>query len=234
MLTERVCRSEWAGIMNLWVKCDGDDDFHAGLLLGYSHAQWAMIKSRSGLWNANGRIAHPSAWRKRLPGLQVRRYEYRPRYQTSQTLWITFEKAGVDIPLVRDIIPDDLESLQKIRNYHLRMEGGRQHYARYSPEVTRLLKEVERLEKRIIDEAAEEIGTENPEVDFEDEDFDDQETNLPESTSSQPFLDQLNTLSEYGKRALVQVAFDTLSDSSKHQIVSRYFAVSKVRESLNF
>jgi hypothetical protein len=217
------------------MKSDGCDDYHAGNLLGYSDSQWGMIKSRSGLWYADGRMARESIWMKKLRGLQVRRYEYNPVYAASKSLWFAFERAGVDIPLVRDMIPDDSASIQKIRNYHLRMEGGRQHYARYSPEVTRLLKDVERLEKRLNDEAAEAIGMENPEVDFEDEDFDDQQTNSPESTSAhQSLLDQVNALSEYEKRVLLQASFDSLSDSSKHQIVSRYLAVSKVRELLNF
>ena len=181
--------------------------------------------------DVNGRIAPPTTWSRKLRGLQVRRHEYSPDYQSTQSLWIAFEKAGVDIPLVGDIVPDDPESLQKIRYFHLRMEGARQHHARYSPEVASLLKEVDKLEKRVIDETTEAMETESMEVDFEDEEFDeagDAAGEEYESTSEHSLLDQVEALGEYAKLALVQATFSTLSGNFKQQIVAKYFTGNKV------
>ena len=90
MLVARIMRLEQFGVMNLWMKKDGNDEFHAATLLGYSDERWEEIECYSGLWDSRGRMLPEKTWSKLLYGLTPKQIRYRPNYQMSTTMWFAF------------------------------------------------------------------------------------------------------------------------------------------------
>jgi hypothetical protein len=56
LLHDQILSLERYGLMNLWLRSDGNDAFNAGTVLGYRGDDWDTIKQYSGLWRADRRL----------------------------------------------------------------------------------------------------------------------------------------------------------------------------------
>ena len=68
MLSSRIISLKTSGIMNLYMRMDGDSLYTIGPLLGYCGEDWEMIVMYSGLWRSDGKCLFNS-WRGKLRGI---------------------------------------------------------------------------------------------------------------------------------------------------------------------
>ena len=70
MFRSRIISLKTSGIMNLYMRMDGDDLYTIGPLLGYCEEDWEMIVKYSGLWRSDGNCLFDT-WSVKLRGIGV-------------------------------------------------------------------------------------------------------------------------------------------------------------------
>ena len=71
MLRSRIISLKPSGIMNLYMRMDGDSLYTIGPLLGYCGEDWEMIVTYSGLWRSDGYCLFDT-WPGKLGGIGVK------------------------------------------------------------------------------------------------------------------------------------------------------------------